>query len=75
MCRAQVVEFLVLYGANVNSRDRWGGDPLKDAMRGGHAKVAFPYTLFLFITVTESTPPQNRQLVVYYYGFVGELTF
>ncbi|KAJ1479079.1 ankyrin repeat-containing domain protein, partial [Baffinella frigidus] len=35
----QVVEFLVLYGANVNSRDRWGGDPLKDAMRGGHAKV------------------------------------
>ncbi len=29
----------VIYGANVNCTDRWGGDPLKDAIRGGHSQV------------------------------------
>eukprot|EP00960_Hanusia_phi_P051994 761167-Hanusia_phi.AAC.1 len=35
----EVVAFLVIYGANVNCTDRWGGDPLKDAIRGGHSQV------------------------------------
>lgn len=35
---ADVVQFLVDNGAAVNSQDRWGGDPLKDAIRGGHSK-------------------------------------
>lgn len=33
-----VVKFLVEQGATVNAQDRWGGDPLKDAIRGGHSE-------------------------------------
>ncbi len=37
--RLDVVEFLISNKANVHSKDRWGGDPLKDAIRGNHKKV------------------------------------
>ena len=33
------VEFLIECKADVNCKDRWGGDPLKDAIRGKHLKV------------------------------------
>jgi len=40
------------------------------------------HKMYLLISFRKSTPPQNRQLIVYYYqlkyqvdGFVGELTF
>ena len=36
----QIVETLLSAGANVNARDRWGGTPLRDAVREGHVKVA-----------------------------------
>ena len=35
---SDVVKFLVESGATVNMVDRWGGDPLKDAIRGGHSE-------------------------------------
>ena len=35
-----VVGALLQHRAEVNQRDRWGGTPLRDAVRGGHLKVA-----------------------------------
>ena len=35
-----IVDFLIRAGANVNVEDRWGGTPLRDAVREGHRKVA-----------------------------------
>ena len=35
-----VVEALIAQGANLNVADRWGGTPLGDAIREGHAKLA-----------------------------------
>jgi ankyrin repeat protein len=37
--RLDVVEFLLSMKADVHSKDRWGGDPLKDAIRGNHKRV------------------------------------
>ena len=37
---APIVEFLLEKGADVNVEDRWGGTPLRDALREGHKKVA-----------------------------------
>jgi len=37
---ARVVELLVQNGAEVNAKDRWGGTPLRDAVRHGHEKLA-----------------------------------
>ena len=35
-----VVESLISHGSPINQLDRWGGTPLRDAVRGGHGKVA-----------------------------------
>ena len=37
---AAIAKALVDAGANVNVRDRWGGTPLRDAVRQGHAEVS-----------------------------------
>jgi ankyrin repeat protein len=36
----RVVETLLEHGAEVNSVDRWGGTPLRDAVRGLHGRIA-----------------------------------
>ena len=36
----KVVELLVAHGANVNSLDRWGGTPVRDAVKNGHDKLS-----------------------------------
>ncbi len=35
----EVVSFLVSKGADVNSEDRWGNRPLRDAIQGKHTQV------------------------------------
>ena len=35
-----IVEHLIEHGANTNAVDRWGGTPLSDAVREGHAAIA-----------------------------------
>ncbi len=35
----EVVSFLVKKGADVNSEDRWGNRPLRDAIQGKHTQV------------------------------------
>ena len=35
-----IVELLLKMDAKVNARDRWGGTPLRDAVREGHMEVA-----------------------------------
>jgi ankyrin repeat protein len=35
-----ICELLVGFNADINARDRWGGTPLRDAAREGHAAVA-----------------------------------
>ena len=37
---SKIVEHLLNAGAQVNARDRWGGTPLRDAVREGHREVA-----------------------------------
>ena len=36
----KATELLLSYKAKVNARDRWAGTPLRDAVRGGHSKLA-----------------------------------
>jgi|EP00966_Prymnesium_polylepis_P324463 ankyrin repeat protein len=36
----KICEILIDHKANVNASDRWGGTPLRDAVRGGHSRVA-----------------------------------
>ena len=38
--RLEAVRYLLLQGVEVAPRDRWGGSPLDDARREGHAEVA-----------------------------------
>ena len=37
---APIVKALLEGGAEVNAKDRWGGTPLRDAVREGHTSVA-----------------------------------
>ena len=37
---AQITHHLLDCGADVNSKDRWGGTPLADAIREGHLELA-----------------------------------
>ena len=36
----KLVEYLLSHDANINAVDRWGGTPLRDAVREGHRSVA-----------------------------------
>ena len=38
--RANVIEELSLHGATIDCVDRWGGTPLRDAVRGRHLRAA-----------------------------------
>ena len=35
-----ICEELLSHGAGINSKDRWGGTPLRDAVREGYSNVA-----------------------------------
>ena len=35
-----IVALLLKHGASVNAKDRWGGTPLRDAIREGRPEVA-----------------------------------
>mgnify|MGYP001502289499 FL=1 len=37
---AQICDHLLVCGADINAKDRWGGTPLSDAIREGHLELA-----------------------------------